>query len=239
MIRIGFCDDEEREIKAVNRYVQEYISKSEHTITYKSFSKPMELLDYTEKYGGFDILLVDIYMPVMLGTDVGKEIRCRGENTEIIFMTTSRVHAIDAYAIGARQYLTKPYTKEHFFEVLDSAINDVYTRNESVVIKTTEGVFKLNVKDILYSCTHKHYQQIYMTNGTVREVRLKSSELGEVLTADLGFFRCNGSQIINLRHIVSIQPTDIILDCNVSVPISRGQYKATSARYMEYVFGDK
>lgn len=239
MIRIGFCDDEDREIRTLERYLSEYEKTSDIPITFKGFNHPMRLIDYIEKNGGFDILLLDIYMPGLIGTDVAKEVRLRAERTEIIFMTTSRVHAVDAYALGARQYLTKPYTKENFFEVIGSAINDVFRRNESIVIKTTNGMTKLNVADIIYSYTYKHYQNICLSNGSTVEARMKSEELSELLTENLGFVRNGITYIINLRHIVSINAKDIMLTGDYSVPVSRGLYKELCAKYMAFMFGEK
>lgn len=239
MIKIGFCDDEEREIKTIERYLGEFVKKSDMALSYKGFDRPMQLLDYIEKNGGFDILLLDVYMPGVIGTDVAKEVRQRAENTEIIFLTTSRVHAVDAYALGARQYLTKPYTKEHFFSVIEAAINDVYRKNESVVLKTTEGITKLNVTDIIYSYTYKHYQNICLSNGSTVEVRMKSEELSNILTEELGFTRNGITYVINLRHIVSINAKDLTMTGGITVPVSRGLYKELCAKYMAFMFGEK
>ena len=239
MIKIAFCDDEEREIRTIERYLGEYVKKSDVPVSYKGFDRPMNLLDHIEKNGGFDVLLLDVYMPGVIGTEVAKEVRRRAENTEIIFMTTSRVHAVDAYALGARQYITKPYTKEHFFEVIDSAINDVYRKSESVVLKTTEGITKLNVADIVYSYTYKHYQNVCLSNGSTVAVRMKSEELSERLTEELGFVRNGITYIVNLRHVISINAKDITLTCGYTVPVSRGLYKELCAKYMAFVFGEK
>lgn len=239
MIKIGFCDDEEREIRTIERYLGEYVKNSDIPVAYKGFDHPMHLLDYIEKNGGFDILLLDVYMPGVIGTEVAKEVRQRAEKTEIIFLTTSRVHAVDAYALGARQYLTKPYTKEHFFEVIDAAINDVYRASESVVLKTTEGITRINVADIIYSYTYKHYQNICLASGVTVEVRMKSEELSGLLTEELGFVRNGITYIVNLRHVASINAKDIVLTGGHTVPVARGSYKELCAKYMAFMFGDK
>ena len=39
------------------------------------FSAPLELLTYISENGGFDVLLLDVYLPGILGTDAAQELR--------------------------------------------------------------------------------------------------------------------------------------------------------------------
>lgn len=67
---------------------------------HQEICRSVELLTYLENRETYDILILDVYMPVMLGTEVAKELRNRGDQTRIIFLTTSTDHAIDAFAGG-------------------------------------------------------------------------------------------------------------------------------------------
>ncbi len=237
MIRIGVCDDEVRETQKMTSYLEEYISTHRDLkISVKAFTNPSELLDYVEKNGGFDILFLDVYMQGMLGTELAKEVRNRKEVCDIIFLTTSRAHAVDAYALEAMQYITKPYTNQQIIDVLEKAICKNTQINENIVVKTTNGVLKLNTQDILFSCTNRHYQSINMRDGTVHEVRLKGDELFQMLGEEKGFIRCGISYIVGMKHIKEINSKEIVMDNEAIIPIIRGSYKDIRQKYMDYMF---
>lgn len=52
--------------------------------------------------------LLDIVMPHLTGIETAKRIRARGETAEIMFLTTSREYALDAFSVKASDYLLKP-----------------------------------------------------------------------------------------------------------------------------------
>lgn len=60
--------------------------------------------------GNFDLILMDIHMPIMTGYGALAELRSRGDNTPVVVMSASAVDADKAKAIdlGCRGYLVKP-----------------------------------------------------------------------------------------------------------------------------------
>ena len=74
MIRIGICDDEQAELQKVRGYVENWLD-DRYDYSISCFNNPMELMSYTDKKGGFDLLLLDVYMPQLLGTEIAKELR--------------------------------------------------------------------------------------------------------------------------------------------------------------------
>ncbi|MBP8822126.1 MAG: response regulator transcription factor [Flavobacteriales bacterium] len=64
--------------------------------------------------GGFDLLLLDIMMPVMDGITLAREIRKQDDQTPIIFLTAKnmRQDALAGFESGADDYLTKPFSME-------------------------------------------------------------------------------------------------------------------------------
>lgn len=68
-----------------------------------------------------DLLLLDIYMPDRLGTDLLMEIREKCPNVDIIFITAAKEkeYINKALQFGAKQFLIKPITMEIFIETLE------------------------------------------------------------------------------------------------------------------------
>ena len=66
------------------------------------------------KKGHFDLLLLDIMMPVKDGFTLAREIRSKDTETPIIFLTAKnmRQDTLTGFESGADDYLTKPFSME-------------------------------------------------------------------------------------------------------------------------------
>lgn len=215
MISIAICDDESLELERAHSFLTRYIQEHpQYEITIVSFSAPLELLCYVKEHGGFDIFILDVYMAGMLGTDAARELRRFDDNGEIIFLTTSRDHAIDAFEVDAAQYLIKPYTESTIFSALDKVLNRLNVeRRHIITLKTSEGIVRLFSRNVVFTETGRNnYQIIHTIQGEKIEVRMTSTELFELLLPAKFFARCGVSINLNLKHIRQIRKDTIIFD---------------------------
>ena len=94
---------------------------------------------------------MDIYMPGKLGTDASRELRSMGNNGRIIFLTSSREHALDAFGVDASQYLVKPITEETLFPVLDKILGDMEEARRKYLLLRIDGkIQRVAVDEIVY-----------------------------------------------------------------------------------------
>jgi DNA-binding NtrC family response regulator len=86
----------------------------------------------------FDILLLDLNMPVLGGLDVQKKIRDLEISTEVIILTGNMTiaTAVMAMKLGAYDYLTKPFDLDELFLVMERAYEQKKLRRENLLLKT-------------------------------------------------------------------------------------------------------
>lgn len=108
-MKIAICDDKIRQIEIIETSAYAYFLAKRIEFKIDTFDKAFDFLD-AHKKNSYDLVLLDICMPGMLGTDVAKEIRQKKDNTEVVFLTTSDEFAIDAFTLRAAHYLLKPFT---------------------------------------------------------------------------------------------------------------------------------
>lgn len=77
MLRIAICDDIPEQLDIMEKAVLSYFSSDSQEIRISKYHNAMEFLDDFEAEGDFDIVLLDICMPGMLGTDVAAASRWR------------------------------------------------------------------------------------------------------------------------------------------------------------------
>lgn len=104
-----------------------------------------EAVNYSEE-NSYDVIILDIMMPVMDGITALKKIRARGDKTYILMLTAKaevddRVTGLDS---GADDYLTKPFSLKELLARLRSKERreDSYTPNELKL-----GDLTLNVEE--------------------------------------------------------------------------------------------
>ncbi|MPM09264.1 hypothetical protein SDC9_55580 [bioreactor metagenome] len=161
MMKIAICDDELQQLERANSLLNQYTSiHPQYDIKISSFSAPLALLTHVSENGGFDVLLLDIYLPGILGTEAARELRDLGDNCQIIFLTTSRDHAIDAFSLNAAHYLVKPYSENEFYSALEKVMDKLKREEVYITVKSTEGIRRIYLNKLVYSETEIHFQRL-------------------------------------------------------------------------------
>lgn len=123
MKKILICDDQESVHETIGEYLKlegmEYVSA-------------FDGLDALEKVKTLDIdlVLLDLMMPKMLGTDVCKEIR-KNSNVPIIMLTAKgeTVDKIIGLEIGADDYISKPFSPREVVTRVKAVLRRAYSSN--------------------------------------------------------------------------------------------------------------
>lgn len=240
MLRIAICDDSHDQIEIIQKSANKYFSNMcEYNIDV--FDNPLIFLESVEKNGGYDIVLLDICMPGIIGVDVAKEIRQRKDKTEIIFLTISDEFAVDAFALKAAHYIIKPFTQEKFNEAMDRATLSFFDiSSKKLPVKTERGdVIIIYINDIIYIQSNGHNQIIYLENNdNYRETRRSLSRLLEELEnlSSNQFIAPYKGYIVNQKYIATIDSKCIKMRNGVKIPLPRGTFRQIQKQYMDYRF---
>ena len=114
MYLIALCDDEEVALDKTERILRVYEnSHPDISFAIERFQSA-DCLIRRVREGDYvpNCILMDIYMPGKLGIEAALELRDLGTQAKIIFLTTSRDHALDAFDVEASQYLVKQITDD-------------------------------------------------------------------------------------------------------------------------------
>ncbi len=107
---------------AVTNYLLVFLTQTERfdSVIVNDSRKVPDLLAREQ----FDVVLLDMDMPEVSGTDILRLMRQRGIQTPVVVLTgVGGVDpAVRAMKLGAFDYLTKPVDDDHLLEVLDQAI---------------------------------------------------------------------------------------------------------------------
>jgi DNA-binding LytR/AlgR family response regulator len=163
-----------------------------------------------------DILLLDIEMPGMTGLELTKNLS--RNRPLIIFTTSKKEYAVEAFELNVADYIVKPVTPSRFIQAIERAREIIESNKEDVRIAEDEFIFirdsnvvrRLKIDDILYAEAMGDYvklhtpQKFYAIHTTLRAVeeRLPSSK----------FIRVHRSYIASLQKIDTIQDGALVIN---------------------------
>jgi len=228
-MRIAVCDDEENYLIQLRDLI-DHICKSMDIIV-DIFTDGRKLLERFDS-NPYDILFLDIEMPSMDGITLAKKIRERSENVFIIFLTGHVEFALEGYEVNALRYLTKPIREDKLRESL-KYIMDKQSSHHQLIVRMEGEELCLNVTDIRYLEAQNQYVMIH-TNTNKYLIRGNMNDFEENLKPD-GFFRIHRSYLISLSKIVRLQRNDVLLEGNISLPVSRNNMKLLKEALYSYV----
>lgn len=237
MINIAVCDDDRHQLNKIVEMVREYADRqTSFEIEVKQYLAPYLLLDDMEANQTFDILILDIIMPALDGIGLARRIRESNRDCRIIYLTSSREYAVDAFSVQASNYLLKPVQKEQLFPALDSLFDSLNLKEAAVLLKTDQGVRKIFCREIMYIEGDNHRQYIYLRDGTRLAVSRKLQELYDMLKDGPEFIMPYRSYIVNVKYILSVMTRDIVMTNQVRIPIRNNGCKDVLKKFMDYTF---
>ena len=235
MKRIAICEDEKDQQEIIQNQLNSYAKKNDLSFRIKIYSNVSELLDEIDSGPPYDLYLLDIYLPDDTGISLAKKLCQKNITAPIIFITSSREHALDAYSVNAVQYLLKPLDHQALFSAIDTALQRAeLEKRKFVILKCNGQLHTIAINDIIYTESYGHNQTIYLTNHDTLSVRLSVRDLYTKLIPSQKFVRCGSSYILNIGNIQQLHSKMVTMSNGVSIPIPRGAYAELKERYFEY-----
>lgn len=237
MLRIAICDDMKDQVRLIHRAAMNYFSKENQQVIYKLYDNASAFLDDVEAKLPFDIVLLDIYMPGILGTDIARQLRREKGKSEIIFLTSSDEFALDAFSVDAAHYLLKPFTQNQFNQAMKRAFDRIRLRNSRRVIFKVEGGIRVEeIENILYAESNSHILTVVLNDDTFT-TRQSLTALKENLdTISPGQFVVpSKGYLVNRKAIRAIKSNGVEIG-DALIPISRGTSKKFQEEYFAYIF---
>ena len=180
--------------------------------------------------GGVDVVLLDIQMPELSGIEALQLFPADGPM--VIFCTAHAAHAIDAFDVGAVDYLLKPIDAARLRKALDRArehdgrrrYRDELARLQSqsraagagaagdrplqrLALPTRQGIELVDPAEISHALLDGELVTVH-TAAASYLATLSLQELEVRLPTDR-FARVHRRALINLEHVVRLEPNDV------------------------------
>lgn len=163
-----------------------------------------------------DLLLLDIEMPDMSGLDLTRNLT--NKRPVIIFVSSKKKYAADAFDLNVADYLTKPVTTPRFLQAIDKAREIIESNSEEVKCYADEFIFirdsnivrRLKMDSILYAEAMGDYVKLY-TPDRFYAIHATLKTVEERLPASI-FLRVHRSYLVAVNKIDTLEAGFLIIN---------------------------
>lgn len=207
-MRVAIVEDDGEQARRIAEYVDRFARESGEACTSIVFSNGMDFIsDYEAKY---DLILLDIEMPMMDGMTMAEKLREMDGYVAIIFVTNMAQYAVRGYSVNALDFIVKPVEYSLFAAKMRKASAYIRAHGERFIIVTLpDGMRKLSSRDISYVEVMGHSLIYHTSEGNV-ETRGQLSVAEKDLTAP-NFARCNKCYLVNLDHVTAVKQDSVVV----------------------------
>ena len=232
-IEIAVCDDDENARIFLESQIHTYMQSNHIDGNITLFPCGEDFLCAASDKN-YDIVFMDIYMKGINGVDT--VLGASSRNTfQLVFITVSQEHAIEAFGLGAVHYLVKPITRNTVAEAMERCLSRMTVNHlKCIDVKTRNGVLSIPVNHIIYievynkTCCIHTKKHNYETNSSLDAIY-------NLLGCD-NFMRAQRSFIVNMRFIESFSFDCITLRGGMEISPSRNNWSKLKKQYHQFLF---
>lgn len=219
-------DDEFHAIEVLERYIQ----RTPGLVLAGSATNPLAALNRVSETQDPMVIFLDIDMPEMNGLEVAGMLN---PYHTIIFTTSFKEYALDAFEKHAAGYLLKPISYERFAACIQKLRTKALTgmaAETSIFVQTeTRGKFvRIGLPDISYVSGLQNYIEIYHAGGKTVTYLTLNEMMDKLPQKD--FSRIHQSHLIAHAALRIVEPGQVTLHNNVKLPVGRAYKEALQRR---------
>ena len=228
MIQIAICDDDMTTTSQIEEYIRQIEIEQHIQVQYRIFFDGKSFMQSVESGEVYDLIYLDVEMPLMKGLDVAKKLREMEISSLIIYISNYETYCESMIETEPFRFLRKPINDVDLFrKYFMSAYKKLENRNEYYTYSYKKIHHKININDIMYFESNNRKICIH-TNGN-QENNTFYGQLDkvekELESKSCTFIRIHQSYLVNSTYINTVQHDAVILENKDELPISEKRQK--------------
>lgn len=234
MIRTLLIDDEAKGRQLLRQLCDKYVPQINIVGEAANASEALELFELEKP----DLIFLDIEMPGMTGIEMLRQMQ--EVPFEVIFVTAFNRYAVEAFRLGAVDYLLKPALPSDLQQAVERAEKNLCVKTPDrphikaltqnygqaftkVTIPTLNGFEFIDFTEILFLQSDGNYATLRLKGGK-NVVATRSLGDFEELLEPYSFFRVHKSYLINLAYIrkyLKGEGGTVVMEDGTEIDVSR------------------
>ena len=202
-MKIAIVDDLKQDREHLEKCIRDFFNaKSSDAFTLESFDSAEAFLPIFSA-GKYDLVFLDICMDEMNGIELAKELRAADTQLMIVFQTTAREYAFDAFPIHPFDYLIKPCRQDEMSAVLDEALRVLSAGDPVIKVLASRAEYEVPLRSLIAAVSSGHSTELVLTNKQRLIAAETFKNVSEKIQGDRRFLLINRGIMINMDYVLS------------------------------------
>ena len=232
-IRCIAVDDEPMALEKLTNY----INKIPYLELVAACSCPCEAMQVMSD-GKVDALFIDINMPDVNGMDFVKALP---DPPLVVFTTAYAEHAAESYKVRAVDYLLKPYSFVDFQRAAEFVRqqhsarqqgNQLSHEDDFLLLKVDYRYVRVKFNDIVFIEGMNENLKVHLVDSDPILVHTTFKQMNGHLPDN--FLQVHRSYVINVRYLLELERSTVLLEGGKRIPISDGNKDAVMSYLSRY-----
>lgn len=214
-LKIAICDDDKSFVQCIHKSITRYQFIRNIDFDIYEYYDSSSLLKAYNSPGAFDIILLDVEMPIHNGIETATIIRnLPDETVNFIFISNYPEYMSESFDVHAYHYLSKPYNESKLYTVLDHLSNSIIKGSFGVLPLADNSSGRISLIPIHEICYINYISKKKCLNiHTTSNVIDYHSTLSHMYTIlhEYGFEYAHRNTIVNLHYVKLLKTNALIL----------------------------
>ncbi len=229
---VGICDDNAGDVNKI-KFALEDVSPD---IELRCFDSGRALLDEVQNGAAFDLVFLDIFLVGENGMETAGALRAISPETEIVFCTTSRDFAVEAFRVQAADYLVKPCSEQDVVNVFARLMMKRRDQKpKAVLLQSGRELRIFNPGDVMKIESDRHYTRLTAPNGTEQRVHMNYSDVAARFPES--FLELRRGLTVNMAHISGVKGSVVTLTDGSAYSITKSKFDQAIGVYTRFISG--
>ena len=188
-MNIAIVEDDSACAEQIATFIRLYSNENKLQLSSTTFSDGVSFLSPYQPV--FDLILMDIDMPLVDGLQAAREIREMDSDVGIVFVTALAQYAMAGYEVHALDYMLKPLDYRSFALRMERILRRLEElqriRTASILIRSRNALRKIHCRDLLYvDVYHNRISRINVSGDrSLRILGIQDNQIRKLDARDL------------------------------------------------------
>lgn len=201
-MHFAICEDSPAQAAEICTYLEE-IPGSQISV----FDHGQAFLDAVIAETKFDIILLDIELPDMLGTAIAKALKDYLPHADVAFVSAYPQYVTEAFALRVSQFFQKPLNRHIFMHEIQRIMRIRATESQFWCVRNKKCIYRLHPSDIVYVEAYHRHLMIQTVQERIEIIGKMSDAVKEL--EQYGFCLCHQGYLVNMKFVASIGKDEV------------------------------
>ena len=201
-MHFAICEDSPAQAAEICTYLEE-IPGSQISV----FDHGQAFLDAVIAGTKFDIILLDIELPDMLGTAIAKALKDYLPHADVAFVSAYPQYVTEAFALRVSQFFQKPLNRHIFMHEIQRIMRIRATKSQFWCVRNKKCIYRLHPSDIVYVEAYHRHLMIQTVQERIEIIGKMSDAIKKL--EQYGFCLCHQGYLVNMKFVASIGKDEV------------------------------